>query len=513
MNLMNRMMSYDKTKNINQKCDCEECISTEKVKSENQTVEYPKLSEEEIEQIIFERYSDKDDKTKTFIRKALRIHEDRYDYSNVTYIKMKEYVEIICRIKGHKPFQQTPDAHLRGQGCKKCATVKLVNKRRMTTEEFIEESNKVHGVGRYDYSEVNYVNSNTKVIIICHNHDESYKFKQTPKSHLSGHGCKKCMCEKLSNELSISLEEFVEKANQVHGIGTYDYSKVKYVNMHKEVMIICPKHGEFLQTPSNHLSGKGCRMCGIERLSEIKKLTTKEFIEKANIKHGIGTYNYSEVFYVDSNTPIKIICLKEGHGYFWQTPSAHLSGEGCPKCGGTKKLTIEEFIEKANRVQGIGRYDYSKVNYVNNCTDVIIICPIHGEFLQTPSDHFQGCGCLLCNKKSKGEIKITQFLTNNNIKFEREKRFSDCKNILSLPFDFYIPKYNLCIEFDGKPHFQNINWNGKMTNEEMKENLKSNQLRDQIKNDYCKEKGINLLRIRYDENVEEKLMEYFKKLK
>ena len=178
-----------------------------------------------------------------------------------------------------------------------------------------------------------------------------------------------------------------------------------------------------------------------------------------------------------------------------------------------KKLTIKEFIEKANKVQGIGRYDYSKVNYVNNRTDVIIICPIHGEFLQTPSDHFQGCGCSLCNKKSKGEIKITRFLTNNNIKFEREKRFSDCKNILPLPFDFYIPKYNLCIEFDGKPHFQNTNWNGKMTNEEMKENLKSNQLRDQIKNDYCKTNGINLLRIRYNENVEEKLMEYFKKLK
>ena len=135
------------------------------------------------------------------------------------------------------------------------------------------------------------------------------------------------------------------------------------------------------------------------------------------------------------------------------------------------------------------------------------------EFLQTPSDHFQGCGCSLCNKKSKGEIKITRFLTNNNIKFERDKRFDDCRNILPLPFDFYIPKYNLCIEFDGIQHFQNTNWYGKMSNEEMKENLKSNQLRDQIKNDYCKKNGINLLRIRYDENVEEKLIKYFKKLK
>ena len=111
------------------------------------------------------------------------------------------------------------------------------------------------------------------------------------------------------------------------------------------------------------------------------------------------------------------------------------------------------------------------------------------------------------------EIKIAWFLTNNNIKFEREKRFSDCKNILPLPFDFYIPQYNLCIEFDGSCHFKKTNWNGEYTEEQLKENLESYQLRDQIKNDYCKTNGINLLRIRYDENVEEKLIEYFKKLK
>ena len=105
MNLTNRIMSYDKTKNENQeKCNCEECVSVETPKSENQTVEYPKLSEEEIERIISERYSDKDGKTKTFIRKALRKHGDRYDYSNVVYMKSDVDVEIICRVKGHEPF-------------------------------------------------------------------------------------------------------------------------------------------------------------------------------------------------------------------------------------------------------------------------------------------------------------------------------------------------------------------------------------------------------------------------
>ena len=116
MNLLNRIMSYDKTKLNQENCNCEECVSSETVKLENQIVEYPKLSEDEIEQIINERYSDKDDKTKTFIRKALRKHGDRYDYSNVVYVKAKIDVEIICRVEGHKPFPMTPTHHLSGHG-------------------------------------------------------------------------------------------------------------------------------------------------------------------------------------------------------------------------------------------------------------------------------------------------------------------------------------------------------------------------------------------------------------
>ena len=90
MNSLNRIMSYDKTKINQENCNCEECVSVKNVESDNQITEYPKLSDEEIEQIIFERYSDKDDKTKIFIRKALRKHGDRYDYSNVIYVKARE---------------------------------------------------------------------------------------------------------------------------------------------------------------------------------------------------------------------------------------------------------------------------------------------------------------------------------------------------------------------------------------------------------------------------------------
>ena len=117
MNSLTRIMSFDKTK-VNQKCDCVDCVSVENAESNNRITKYPKLSEEEIEQIISERYFNKDEKTKTFIRKALRKHGDRYDYSNVNYVNAHTKIEIICRVEGHKPFPMTPNNHLNGNGCK-----------------------------------------------------------------------------------------------------------------------------------------------------------------------------------------------------------------------------------------------------------------------------------------------------------------------------------------------------------------------------------------------------------
>ena len=433
MNSLTRIMSYDKTKIKNQEnCNCEECTNVE---IENQFTEYPKLSETEIEQIISERYSDKDEKTKTFIRKALRVHGDCYDYSNVIYVKAKSEVEIICRVEGHKPFLQTPDKHLSGHGCSICGVKKRANEQRLLLAEFIEKSNKKHGIGTYDYSESKYINYITKVKIICPKEGHG-EFWQTPSNHLKGKGCPMCACNR-----KLTTEEFIRRAKEVHDEITYDYSKTKYINAKTKVIIICPKHGEFEQTPSNHLKGEGCPICGLKYRAEIHTLTTKEF------------------------------------------------------------------IEKANKVQGIGVYDYSKVEYINAKTKITIICPKHGEFLQTPAKHLQSDGCPKCNK-NKGEEVVRKFLILHNIEFEEQKTFKNCKYKQPLKFDFYLPKYNLCIESDGSPHYRKVNWNGKMTDEEMEENLKLNQHRDNIKNDYCKKNGIVLLRFNAFE-ILKKLTEYF----
>ena len=143
MNSLTRMMSYDKAKSKNQEqCNCVECVSVENAELKNQTIEYPKLSEEEIEQIINEIYSYKDEKTKTFIRKALRIHGNRYDYSNAVYVNTKIKIEIICKINNHKNFLQRPNDHLKGCGCKECAKKYFGASKRLTLEEFIKNQTK-----------------------------------------------------------------------------------------------------------------------------------------------------------------------------------------------------------------------------------------------------------------------------------------------------------------------------------------------------------------------------------
>jgi len=134
-------------------------------------------------------------------------------------------------------------------------------------------------------------------------------------------------------------------------------------------------------------------------------------------------------------------------------------------------------------------------------TKIKIICPFHGVFEQTPKNHIKGQNCPNCPKKiiSIGEKKISEILRKNNIKYNNQHTFENCRDKRKLPFDFYLPYYNMCIEFDGRQHFESvINFGGE-------EQLKKTQQNDKIKNKYCKENNIKLLRIKYTENIEEKL--------
>jgi len=288
-------------------------------------------------------------------------------------------------------------------------------------------------------------------------------------------------------------EEFITDSVKIHG-DKYDYSLVEYVKNSEKVKIICSVHGEFEVRPNDHLNKKvGCNKCNNGGIGKLLN-TKKNIIGKFNKVHK-NKYDYSLMNYLGTDIKISIICPI--HGIFQQRPHHHLTGIGCQECGNVKPLTNDSFIEKASKIHD-NFYDYSLVDYKNTHTKVKIICPNHGVFEQRPNHHLIGIGCPIC-KKSKGENEIRGYLITNNINFNTQKRFKDCKDIKSLPFDFYLPDYNMCIEYDGAQHFKSVPfWGGNKGLELIKR-------RDDIKTKYCQENGILLLRIKYNQNILNKL--------
>ena len=282
----------------------------------------------------------------------------------------------------------------------------------------------------------------------------------------------------------------IQSCISIHGT-KYDYSKFDYKDSTKKVKIICHIHGEFEQRYHDHINGRGCPKC-----SNVGRLNTKDFIVKANEKHN-NFYNYSTTTYSGYEKKALIICPI--HGEFEQTPHNHLSGKGCNKCGiekwsSTHISSNDYFISKANKIHK-EKYQYLS-KYKTQNDNIEILCLIHGVFSQKPKHHLKGNGCPHC-KKSKGERDIKQFLIENNIKFIPQKRFKDCKDINELPFDFYLPEYNICIEYDGRQHFIPIKrWGGE-------KELKKIQKRDNIKTKYCQDNKIKLLRFKYTQKMKQ----------
>ena len=333
---------------------------------------------------------------KDYVNDARKIHGDKYIYKEENYHGLNTSMTIIC--PEHGEFTLNPQAHLRGSGCPSCRKedVETVNRK---TEEFVEKARKVHG-DKYDYSKVTYKTNRTKITIICPIHGE---FKQTPNGHLNGCGCKKCGIEFRAKKKTYSTEQFIEKAQNVHG-DKYDYSKVDMDNKDNngKVCIICPKHGEFWQNPSAHLQGMGCKKCGNEKNGERNKLTTQRLITKAKEIHG-NKYDYSKVNFVDYEAKVCVICPE--HGEFWITPHRLLSGYGCRKCRLKKRTkTTEQFIQDARKIHG-DKYDYSKADYKSVSKKICITChkvelstgKEHGDFWMTPNAHLHGQNCPRCS--------------------------------------------------------------------------------------------------------------------
>lgn len=303
----------------------------------------------------------------------------------------------------------------------------------------------------------------------------------------------------------LNTEQFIQTAKEIHG-DKFDYSKTIYISYQKPITIICSEHGEFCELPNNHITHStkytyyGCRLCYLKYKGLKYRLTTEEFIKRATLVHD-NKYDYSKTIYEKASSKVIIICPK--HGEFKQAATDHINAKnGCEKCSYEIRnipSTIEEFINKANIIHNF-KYDYTKTIYYNAATKVDIICTKHGIFKQTPNHHLSDEGCPIC-KLSKGEKLIREYLINKNITFKEQKTFKDCINPFSgrkLKFDFYLLEHNICIEFDGRQHYEPCNFTSSAQTQETKmKNLSEIQYRDNIKNLYCKQYNIQLIRIKY----------------
>jgi len=286
-----------------------------------------------------------------------------------------------------------------------------------------------------------------------------------------------------------TTSEFIKQSKITHN-DEYDYTLVVYITSKIKVKIICKEHGIFEQTPDQHLRGYGCNKCngGI-------KLSKTEIIESFKKIHK-NKYDYSLVNYINAHSKIKIIC--KYHGEFKQTPNSHKRGNGCPKCVG-KQQNNSNIIQEFQNIHK-NKYDYSLVKYISSQNEIKILCHNHGIFKQKPVKHKSGQGCPKCNE-SKGEKEIRNILETKQINYITQKTFNGCKYKQKLKFDFYLPEYNLCIEYDGEQHFVSKEHFGG------EKGLILRQKRDKIKDKYCKENNIKLLRIKFNENIKETINE------
>lgn len=325
-----------------------------------------------------------------------------------------------------------------------------------------------------------------KLTYVCHKKDELGREHGiqyiTLGKILRGDGCPKCNGKGMDKEL------FVHKANIIHN-NEYIYDDFEFVNKKTKGRIYCCKHEiYFYQSPEKHLMGHGCPKCRYEKSAKNKTKTTDLFITQSKNIFG-DTYDYHKTLYERDDKKVCIICPV--HGEFWQTPSNHLQGQGCPKCGrerttNSSRINFDEFVKHARMVHG-DKYEYIRDSYTKASDDVAIICPIHGKFIQKGTNHT--ClrqGCPKCsNQQSISEDEIYDFIKNEVLIEDVQKRV---RNIIPPnELDIYIPSKKIAIEYNG------LIWHSE------KFKLNETATYHLNKTEECKKIGITLIHIFEDE--------------
>lgn len=369
--------------------------------------------------------------------------------------------------------------------------------KRKTHEEFLKDALPIIN-GRYEIFG-NYINNRTKLKCVCNK--DGYEWYSTPKNIFHGYGCPKC-----GGTLKLNSEEFRQKISSINN----DIELLtSYIDTKHKVKCLCKIDGNvWYALPENLLKGHGCPKCSINNTVVRLRKSHNDFVDDV---HKISPNIDILSKYIDNKTLIKCKCNICNNT--WETMAANLiSGKGCPKCGLKKRIsaitkTKQQFVIELSHVSP----DIEVIgDYINTNTQILCKCKNDGnEWLATPSNLLKGTGCPICNC-SHGETAIKNALIKLNIDFMMQYKFVDCKKIRQLPFDFYIPKYNLCIEYDGQQHFRPVNFGG-CSDEQALGLYNRTKENDLIKNRYCKENNIDLLRIKYSDfdNIENIIQKYF----
>lgn len=329
-----------------------------------------------------------------------------------------------------------------------------------------------------------YAGANIKIKHRCK--IDGYEWNVTPHNILIGKGCPKC-AGVIKRTHDQYLEEVAKVNPNIEVIGKY--KKLSTPILHK-----CLIHDVIWNAfPSNILRGHGCVKCGGELLGNQKRKSHEQYVYDLNIVHPNIIVLEK---YINTEVPILHKCIIDD--FEWKAkPGNLLHGKGCPKCAGVMKKSHDEYVSELR----LANPDIVALEeYVNAKTPILHMCLKDGyKWYTSPTNVLnKKNGCPMCNESS-GERQIRQYLEKYDITYEYQKRYVDCRDINQLPFDFYLPDYNAIVEYDHMQHFEPIDYFGGI------DSFEKTVKHDKIKNAYCKENGISLLRIPYYKNIEEAL--------
>lgn len=360
------------------------------------------------------------------ILQCRKVHGDKYNYVEESYKGVKFTMDIICPI--HGKFTQNVYKHIKmSHGCPECGKIKSISKNihretktnshKISFEEFKAKAIEKYG-DKFVYDEKSFKNMSTHMRIYCKEKDINGKvhgwFEQTPKQHLrTKFGCKKCADKYNALRQNYTFEIFVKKSNDIHG-DTYSYNKnYGYHGCSVKIPIYCKKHGEFWQTPNEHLQGYGCPICGHKKAGLYRRMKVEEFIEKAKIVHGIK-YNYENIKQLETlRSYIYPICPK--HGSFKIIAQYHLDGIGCPLCNESKlENQVRSVLEKKN-IKYVYEQKFEWLKY-NAPMSLDFYLPDYNVAIECQGEqHFRPVNFGGCSKE-EAEINFNKILNRDKFK-------------------------------------------------------------------------------------------------